>query len=235
MPGGQSSTFNGVRQYHAEIADLSLSVIQTGIGVTRAKATAREAFKGCRYDLAISSGFACALIPASIGDVVLPNTVVLNLVDSSVQLELPSFPCSVEYQHLFHCLALERGSPIVADVLVTVTKVVGDSSEKQHIAQRVQASALDMESAGIAEVACKNAIPFLVVRTVSDLMDENLPEDFNLFLSPSTWMLGIWRFASRPGHWAHVWRLRHQTQVASCQLTEFFKTFIQRRGQQKMA
>ena len=38
-----------------------------------------------------------------------------------------------------------------------------------------------MESAAIARVCAKRGVPFLIVRAITDLFDEDLPLDFNLY------------------------------------------------------
>lgn len=142
------------------------------------------------------------------------------------QTELSSFPCSVEYLQVIRRALGARKPPWMFGLLVTVTWIVCFAAEKGVIAQQYQASALDMESAGIAEVAKEHEVPFLVVRTVSDLAHENLPEAFNLFLSPLTWRKGVWRMVCQPTTWVHLFRLRGQTKVASKELTNFFDTFF---------
>ena len=134
---------------------------------------------------------------------------------------LSSFPCSVEYHRIVSQVVEMIQPHLVSGVLVTVPWIVWSVTEKRALAETFQASALDMESAGIAEKATEQKIPFLVIRTVSDLKDENLPEEFNLFLSPSTWVQGAWRIIIQPAHWAQLFRLRQQMKVASRQPRHF--------------
>lgn len=217
----------GTRQYSAEIPGLLVTVIQTGMGLQRAKSSCRQAFREGHYDLVISAGFAGAIIPSSIGDLVLPNTVVLKPADGHEYRQLPSFSCSVEYQQLATRVIQEIQISVLRDALVTVPTIVWADSEKRSLARRYRASAIDMESAGLAEIAQEQAAQFMVIRTVSDLMNESLPEDFTLFLSPSTWMQGLWRFVSRPEYWPQLLRLRQQTNIASQHLTTFLDKFLQ--------
>jgi len=216
----------GVRRYTAEISHVSVTLIQTGVGIQNALKVCGDVLGASQWDLAISSGFAGALIPSCIGALVLPNTVVLKPFDMAKRVGLSSFPCSVEYHRIVSQVVEVIQPHLVSGVLVTVPWIVWSVSEKRAIADTFQASALDMESAGIAERATEQKIPFLVIRTVSDLKDENLPEAFNLFLSPSTWVKGAWRIISQPSHWAQLFRLRQQMKVASRQLTIFFDTFF---------
>jgi adenosylhomocysteine nucleosidase len=99
--------------------------------------------------------------------------------------------------------------------VVSLSRVVCRASEKQTIGQLTGAVALDMESAALAMVAKKREVPFLVVRTVSDLVDQDLPLDFNLFLRPSGWVHGIVAMMSHPSSLIGLNRLRRQSRLAS--------------------
>lgn len=48
---------------------------------------------------------------------------------------------------------------------------VTSSEQRDDIYNRTHALAVDMESASIGHIACKNNIPFLIVRTISDFAD----------------------------------------------------------------
>ena len=65
--------------------------------------------------------------------------------------------------------------------VVSAARVVGRSADKQAISRMTGAVALDMESAALAQVAEERGVPFVVLRTVSDLVEEELPLDFNAF------------------------------------------------------
>ncbi len=233
MPGGRVTKIGGVCCYTAEASQVSVTLIQTGVGIQNALTVGGKVLGASQWDLAISSGFAGALIPSCIGALVLPNTVVLKPLDMAERVGLSPFPCSVEYHRIVSQVVEMIQPHLVSGVLVTVPWIVWSVTEKRALAETFQASALDMESAGIAEKATEQKIPFLVIRTVSDLKDENLPEEFNLFLSPSTWVLGVWRIISQPASWTKVFQLRQHMKVASRQLTSFFDTFFLYLGQQE--
>jgi adenosylhomocysteine nucleosidase len=203
-----------------------VSLVQTGIGFERAKTVCLDIFSEKQFDLAISSGFAGALVPTCIGALVLPEIVIRGTEGTTQSSELSSFPCSVQYQEIVRRLVMDAKLQFISASLLTVPWIVSSAIEKRLLAKEFQAGALDMESAGLAQIAKEQKVPFLVIRTVSDLMNENLPKDFNLFLSASTWGKGFWRFASHPKLWAELFRLRQQAQLASRQLTKFFDTFF---------
>jgi adenosylhomocysteine nucleosidase len=64
-----------------------------------------------------------------------------------------------------------------------------------------------------------------IVRTVSDLVDEDLPLDFNLFLRPTGWIKGMRALIGRPSSFVGLNRLRKQSRVAADRLTEWFEYY----------
>ena len=77
FPGGQADTRQGVRVYCAPIGPHECWVVQSGVGGARASSAARTVLAQRRFVLAVSSGFACALVPASVGDVLLGTEVTM--------------------------------------------------------------------------------------------------------------------------------------------------------------
>ena len=67
----------------------------------------------------------------------------------------------------------------------------------------------------------------VIVRTVSDLVDEDLPLDFNLFLRPTGWINGMQALIRRPSSFAGLNRLRKQSRVAGDRLTEWFQRYAE--------
>ena len=98
--------------------------------------------------------------------------------------------------------------------------------DKQAIGRAFAADSLDMESAAIGTMAARQGIPFFVVRSVSDLVDEDLPPDLNLFCRTGTFVQGVLAVAAAPGMWPVFNRLRRQKNVASAKLTQFFESFF---------
>lgn len=110
---------------------------------------------------------------------------------------------------------------------MTVGKIVWLAAEKQVIGRACDASSLDMESAVIGAAAMHDRVPFVVVRAISDLVDETLPLDLNLFCRPTTFLRGAWTVLTTPRTWPALHRLYRQQIVASCRLTRFFTMFFQ--------
>ncbi|MDE3243320.1 MAG: hypothetical protein KGO52_11435 [Nitrospirota bacterium] len=198
-----------------------VSVFRTGMGPVKAGAASREAFARYPLDLAVSSGFACALAPSQIGDLLIGTDVSPCRVGaSSIELQEP-VPCSVELRETALSAARRAGVAVQAGRFVSVSQVLWRADDKRRVATGTGSVGLDMESAAIGAAARERLVPFLVARTVSDVLDETLPLDFNLFLTPKTWPQGIWQVVCRPSSLTGILRLQRQSHVATAQLTRF--------------
>jgi adenosylhomocysteine nucleosidase len=85
---------------------------------------------------------------------------------------------------------------------------------------------VDMESAAIGKMAQGHGRPFLIIRAISDGVNEDLPVDFNLFLRPSGWIHGVLHIMTTPSSWKGFLDLYRHSKHASQQLTRFFKEFF---------
>ena len=102
------------------------------------------------------------------------------------------------------------------EALVSVDAVLTDVAAKQSLASRTGAVAVDMESAGIARVAQRAGMPFLVLRVVADGPDDALPDCVAGLVTPrgSTRLVGLLRFAGAPGQLPSLFRLARNSRVA---------------------
>jgi adenosylhomocysteine nucleosidase len=65
---------------------------------------------------------------------------------------------------------------------ITVDEIVGKAIEKRHLAallEQDEIGCVDMESSAIARACTERDVPFLIARSITDLLDEDLPVDFN--------------------------------------------------------
>ncbi|MCX8108635.1 MAG: hypothetical protein N3G20_07525 [Verrucomicrobiae bacterium] len=83
----------------------------------------------------------------------------------------------------------------------TVDKVACTTAEKRKLYEATGAHAVDMESAGLAEVCETESLEFAIVRAISDTAAEDLPIDFNRFIkddaAPDLNKVVLW-FLPRP-------------------------------------
>lgn len=113
--------------------------------------------------------------------------------------------------------------------LITVGQIIGRAAEKRAIAKKSDAIALDMETAAVAYVAEQRRIPFIAVRAVSDILEEELGLDGNLFLTKQgtfRWLRGVRYLMSHPTALGHLNRLRRQSNLAAQSLGLFFRELL---------
>ncbi len=202
-----------------------LWLFQVGVGVDKASAVCREALATQPLDLAVSSGFACALIPSQIGELLIGTEVVHRGDASEPSGPVDVLPCSGFHVKMALDAAKRADVPARTGRFVTVSRVLWRAWEKGDIAAGTGAIGLDMESAAIGAAARDRQVPFLVVRAVSDLQDEDLPLDFNRCLTPAGWMRGAAACLIRPSRLLGLSRLGAHCATASKRITTFFQAF----------
>lgn len=202
-------------------------LLQTGIGPDRARAVTQHIVEQEPWDVVISTGFAGALRFFPMGSLVIGNEVVI---EHSVR----SFPGPGSQRIICHSglvkqslnIQLMNSQLIQNGRFVTIDRVLTHATQKYLLGKQTGAVAVDMESGAIGQVAQQFNLPFLIVRAISDGVNEDLPVDFNLFLRPWGWMGGVKQVLFAPGCWKGFWRLYRNSSLASVQLSKFFETFF---------
>lgn len=203
-----------------------LWLYQMGVGLERARAVCREALVSQPLDLAVSSGFACALTPCRIGELLIGTDVITHRGTASSPDLHEAVLCSPEFTAAAIKAACGMNVTARAGRFVTVPRVLWRAHEKREIAAATGAIGLDMESAAIGAAACERQVPFVVIRAVSDLLEEDLPLDFNLFFNPAGWARGSLTCLVRPSCIIGLLRLRAQSRKASDRITTLLGRFL---------
>jgi adenosylhomocysteine nucleosidase len=219
LPVDRRVEINGLTCLVGQQADRPHWLIRTGIGPEAATAAATAVLSRQPMALAISSGFAGSLVPAAVGDVIVGTSVSSGVLSGTWKQSAETIVCDVAAISVVQSIVAQMEMPVRIGSIVSLSAVVCRASEKQLIGRVAGAVALDMESAALGVVARKHAIPFLVFRTVSDLVDEDLPLDLNLFLRSSRWLKGIVSLMSHPSSLIGLRRLRRQSRLAADRLT----------------
>lgn len=224
LPGGSSHRYGAVRCFIGRRGRSEVVVAQTGVGLEKAAAACRAVLREHPVDLAMSAGLACALVPAQVGDL---------LVGTDVRMEADDHEtahakrlCAGEMVTAAVRAAEQAGLPVKAGSFVTSPRILWHSVEKQAMAEMTGAIGLDMESAAFAAAAAEKNIPFVIVRSVSDLLDESLPVDLNLFMKPADWLKGLAACVAAPSCVGGFLRLRAQMRTASDRMSRFFERFV---------
>ncbi|MEY4703941.1 MAG: hypothetical protein RL042_137 [Nitrospirota bacterium] len=224
------SMIAGVRCHIGQRGDRSYWLIQTGVGPEAASMAARGVLKEQAMSLAISTGFACALAPAQVGDLILGTAVSSADFEGAWTMRGEPVLCDEAVRSGFFAVAQSAGIVARVGTVVSVPTVVWQAEGKRRLRRLTDAVGLDMESAAVAAVAQERGVPMAIVRTVSDLVDEDLPLDFNLFLRPTGWLQGMLVLIRRPSSFVGLNRLRKQSRVAADRLTEWFQHYADSEG-----
>ncbi|HMS84102.1 MAG TPA: hypothetical protein PKD12_10665 [Nitrospira sp.] len=199
-------------------------LVQTGVGPERARDCAARLLEHQTFSLMISTGFACALVAGDIGMLLVGQEVVYS--DSGGAEPLPAIDVpGEERDRIVECIQA-MVLPSHMGRFVSTNQVIGRAQGKRAFAEKTEAIGLDMESSALAAEANRAHTPFIIIRTVSDLLDEDLPLDFNLFLRPTGWLKGIGSILAAPSSLLGLGRLRRQSMIAADALTVFFRQYV---------
>jgi adenosylhomocysteine nucleosidase len=221
------ATIAGVRSYIGKQGDCTYWLIQTGVGPTAAHSVAGRVLQAQPMSLVISTGFACALVPAQVGDLIVGTSVSSVQADGTWMLGRDCVLCDAAVRQGLLTAAQDAGLVTRVGTVVSSGTVVWQAEEKHRLQRVTGATGLDMESAALAEMAQERGLPMAIVRTVSDLADEDLPLDFNLFLRPTGWVKGVQALIGHPSSLVGLNRLRKQSRVAADRLTEWFQHYAE--------
>lgn len=201
---------------------VEVHLIETGMGPESAFAAANAALSELVVEAVVSTGYAGALGPAGVGELIL-GTEILNWTKDHSQAKFCADPALM-------AIAREAVGPAWAawsqGAVVTVENVVWRAIEKQALGKISGAIAVDMESAAIAQAAATVGVPFLLVRAVSDRADEDLPMDFNLWCTPWGRVQGIAQLLTRPRILRSLLQMKRQVEQGSQALGRFFRAFL---------
>ena len=204
-------------------------LVQTGIGFQRAESAAKIAANRFPLKLYVSTGFAGGLRNSiRVGDLVIGQKIV-SLLGSDAKV----FTSDPEWTQSAEKSAEKAAGRFLGGIhlgsIATVRQIAGRSEDKKTVAKKTDAAALDMEAAAVAGVAEERRIPFIAVRAVSDVLDEDLGFDGGLLLADDgtfKWGAGLFYLASHHAAWGPLNRLRRQTNLAARSLGLFFQEFL---------
>jgi adenosylhomocysteine nucleosidase len=223
FPPGIERRVGGFPVIVCTVGDREYWLAQTGVGLEKAGRTATQLLDYQSFSLMVSTGFACALIAADIGALLIGREVEYR--DEHSEEPSAVFDVPGKERDLVATFVETLVPPEHIGRFVSTDRVIGSAREKQKFALRTQAIGLDMESSALAAQAQRARVPFVIIRSVSDLLDEDLPLDFNLFLRPTGWLKGIGTVLAAPSCLLGLSRLRRQSRIAAQALTAFFRCY----------
>ena len=145
-------------------------LLQAGIGADRARRALLAASRRLPFRAAWSLGFAGGLADGlRAGDLVCPGVVIKD--DGQ---DGRAFDVDPAHAAVVAALAAAR-IPLSGGSLLSVDSPLHTPEAKRAAHQRTGAVAVDMEAAGVAQAAEGLGIPWLVIKSVVDAVDEPLP------------------------------------------------------------
>ncbi|HET6327202.1 MAG TPA: 5'-methylthioadenosine nucleosidase [Planctomycetaceae bacterium] len=189
---------------------IRIVVVESGTGQARARRATHALLDAHSPKWVLSCGFAGALVPnIRVGDVVVAD----SIVDGQGQILMidVGFPADANQ-------GIHIGRLLTHDVIVRLV------TEKQQLAARHLAIAVDMESLAVAQVCRERGARFLGVRVISDDLTNDLPVEVLSLMGPTgTTRVGaaIGAILSRPSSVTDMWKLRKSAQIAAKRLATF--------------
>src|SRR5438067_10389484 len=114
--------------------------------------------------------------------------------------------------------------------LLSVDSILREAAERRRLAEQHQAIACDMESFAIAETCRDLGVPCLVVRIISDAVDDELPPEIEHLLKQTSLAGKIGAAAGaimkRLGAARDLWKLREDALKASDRLAKFLARVV---------
>lgn len=232
LSDGRAGLIGGVPCLAGRRGAHQVFVVRTGVGPLQAGRAAASFLDACPVDVVLSAGYACLLTQGAVGDVVVA-TEVAPLTGDHTESQGPvstgaGLPCETALGALAAQVAGQRTHHVHAGRVVSGPRVAVTKEEKRHIATKTGAVGLDMESAAIAGAAAQRRIPLAVVRVASDVLDEDLPLDFNRCLGPCGWMTGVALCVRRPSRLIGLMKFRRDVSAATTVLTEVYGGVLDR-------
>lgn len=180
----------------------ALPIFYTGIGRVNAEKAVNEYLKDHAPGLLLTCGFAGGLAPGlKIGDVV--------------------FEASAKGSEAVRAKLIATG--VKEAKIVCVDRIASTAKEKKQLREQTGADAAEMESGAVQAICRERGIPCATVRVISDTAEEDLPLDFNQFLTPektldmSKLMLAV---AKAPWKMGALMKLQNSTKQAAQQLAD---------------
>src|SRR5262245_25794504 len=147
-------------------------LLETGEGVQNAKRQLEAWLEQNDARAVLSIGFAGGLSSSlQAGDVV-------------IACEVRNSDAKPDQTLLSAAQELRLDFPVSLGVAVTSDEIVWKAEAKRELGHSLSENKIgfvDMESTAIAEVCAHRRLPFLIARSITDLLDEDLPLDFNLY------------------------------------------------------
>lgn len=198
-------------------AHAGLALLETGEGVANAERQLEAWLERRSARAVLSIGFAGALSATlRVGDLVVARSVHGSIAEPDTDL-------------LAAAARVQLDAALHFGVALTSERILWRAAEKSALASSLDPNEIgfvDMESTAIASVCAQRGVPFLITRSISDLLNEDLPLDFNQCrdrdgrVSPAKVMKAA---LLKPGSFTGLLELRKRSELCAESLAEFVR------------
>lgn len=188
----KQDTIGGIDFYSGTINGKEVVLTRSGIGKVQAGVTTGLLIANYKVDAVINSGSAGGIGEGlRVGDVVLSTGAAYHDADATAfgykPGQLPQQPqIYTADKDLLEAIskAAKESNLVAKEGLIVTGDQFVSSSEKIAAIKEIYPEALscEMEGAAIAQVAYQFSVPFLIIRAMSDVGDENAGQSFDEFI-----------------------------------------------------
>lgn len=194
--------------HHGTLAQRKVILAQVGMGKVQTAAASQYLIDAYGVDILISCGSAGSLIPQlQIGDIVLADRIVphdfgeytdekfnyLGVFDNTYvdglhyhrQLSVDPALLNLARETAKSLLWPKIAPTIYIGCVASGDQIIASESKKHWLSETFNATAVEMESVAMAQVAFMNDIPWLAVRAISDQADSSIDIDYTRMITYS--------------------------------------------------
>lgn len=211
--------------YKGKHENSDILLVQTGIGKKRAEIATKFILERYPVTMLISLGFAGALTKElKVADVIICST--LHCADGFTGRRPKlgeAYSSDASLVSLVSQSLEGTGIRFGYGNSVTVAEAICTAEAKRTLGKAFCADIVDMESYWIARIAASRRIPFIAVRSISDILQDSLPPFDQMLTSNGKWQ---WKkmvpyFLFHPQHLTELFTLYWNTRQARKSLTTF--------------
>jgi adenosylhomocysteine nucleosidase len=192
MEDKTSETVAGSIFYEGKLSSLSVVVVQCGIGKVNAALCAQILCTKYGVTHIVNTGIAGSLCAQlDIGDLVVSCDAMYHDFDcvhfgyphgKVPGMDVVSFPADETMIRLAYDAATSvHPGHVTVGRIASGDQFVAEQSLKNQIISNTQAFCTEMEGAAIAQTAYRNAVPFVIIRAISDKADDSAEMDYPTF------------------------------------------------------
>lgn len=184
--------FQGYEYHIGIIHNQRIVVVQSGIGKVNAALSTALLLEHFKVKKVINTGSAGGIRDGlNIGDIIVAEKTIYHDVDVTAfgytygQIpKMPQFYLSdQELVDRFMRISHEFQYPTVKGTIATGDQFMSDTTKLMNLKKYLgDIEAVDMEAAAITQVCYQYRIPFVIVRSISDLVQDSSNIDFNEFI-----------------------------------------------------